>query len=84
MDKADELGVEMFLDASPVGMPLYEANKFVCLKENIIVPEANTPTPRGGWKRMESEVGTIRLYLMWRPINGKYVEGETKLPGEAE
>ncbi|KAI1367999.1 hypothetical protein F5Y08DRAFT_20028 [Xylaria arbuscula] len=78
MDKADELGVEMFLDAGKLGMPLYEANQFICLKENVIAPETDTPTE--GWKGMQKKVSTVRLYLMWRPINGKYVEGEMKLP----
>ncbi|KAI1120829.1 hypothetical protein F5Y10DRAFT_257622 [Nemania abortiva] len=82
MEKADKMGVEMFLDATTVGIPLYEANKFVCVKENIITPE--TKTPNEGWKKMESQVGTVPLYLMWRPINGNYVEGETVLPGSSE
>ncbi|KAI0404435.1 hypothetical protein F4802DRAFT_598133 [Xylaria palmicola] len=79
MSKADELGVEMFLDASPVGRPLYEANDFVCIRENIISPK--TETPDEGWKKMESRVGTVVLYLMWRPVNGIYIEGKTILPG---
>ncbi|KAI3331302.1 hypothetical protein F4824DRAFT_476188 [Ustulina deusta] len=72
MDKADKLGVEMFLDATPVGKPLYEANNFVCIKENIIAPE--TKTPDEGWKKLQSQVGRVPFYLMWRPINGNHIE----------
>ena len=79
MNKADEMGVEMFVDASPVGKPLYEANNFVCLKEHIVAPR--TETPNEAWKKLESQVGKSPFYLMWRPINGNYVEGETVLPG---
>ncbi|TGJ81244.1 hypothetical protein E0Z10_g7523 [Xylaria hypoxylon] len=82
MNKADELGVEMFLDATPVGKPLYEANQFACIKENIIIPE--TETPDEAWKKIDSQVGTVTFHLMWRPIHGNYVEGKTMLPGNNE
>ncbi|KAI1347670.1 hypothetical protein F5Y01DRAFT_294503 [Xylaria sp. FL0043] len=84
MRKADEMGVEMFLDATAVGKPLYEANNFVCIKENIVSPDLGTETPVGAWKELESQVGEIPFYLMWRPVKGRYVEGETVLPGSEE
>ncbi|KAI1109205.1 hypothetical protein F5Y14DRAFT_458482 [Nemania sp. NC0429] len=82
VNKADQLGVEMFLDATPMGKPLYEANNFVLIKENIIAPETNTPDE--SWKKLKSQVGKVPFYLMWRPVNGVYVEGKTILPGRKE
>ncbi|KAI1120429.1 acyl-CoA N-acyltransferase [Nemania abortiva] len=82
MKKADEMGVEMFLDSTPVGRPLYEANGFVMVKENIIIPQ--TDTPDEAWKEWQKRTGPVPFYLMWRPAGGNYEEGKTVLPWKNE
>ncbi|KAI0433805.1 acyl-CoA N-acyltransferase [Xylaria sp. FL1042] len=81
--KAHEMGVEMFLDASLMGKPLYEANGFVVVEENHIVPNAETKDE--AWDELEHQVcPPVILYLMWRPAGGKFEEGKTVLPWKNE
>ncbi|KAI1809054.1 hypothetical protein GGS20DRAFT_573742 [Poronia punctata] len=80
MAKADEMGVEMFLDATPVGKPLYDVNGFVEVENNIILPR--TENPDDAWKATEKKTGHSTWYLMWRPIGGNYEEGKTAKPWE--
>ncbi|KAI0117933.1 acyl-CoA N-acyltransferase [Nemania sp. FL0031] len=80
--KADEMGVEMFLDSTPMGRPLYEENGFVGVHDNLITPQ--TDTPDDAWKELEKKTGPVPFCLMWRPVGGKYEEGKTILPWENE
>ncbi|KAJ8130094.1 hypothetical protein O1611_g3534 [Lasiodiplodia mahajangana] len=82
MKKADEMGVEMFLDSTPMGRALYERNGFVTVKDNIIVPQ--TDKPDEAWNELEKNTGPVPFYLMWRPVGGNYEEGKTILPWENE
>lgn len=81
MRKSDEMGIEFFLDATPVGKPLYDKNGFVCVKENVIIPQ--TDAPDEAWKKTEAKVGPVTFWPMWRPAGG-YVEGKTIKPWEQE
>ncbi|KAF7519884.1 hypothetical protein G7054_g12946 [Neopestalotiopsis clavispora] len=80
MAKADEMGVEFFLDATPVGKPLYDANGFVEVDKNVIIPK--TDSPDEAWKAAEKKIGHSTWYLMWRPPGGNYEEGKTLKPWE--
>ncbi|XXG95585.1 hypothetical protein Hte_001852 [Hypoxylon texense] len=81
MKKADEMGVEFFLDATPMGRPLYERSGFVLIEENVIDPK--TDSPDDAWREIEAKVGSSTHYLMWRPAGG-YKEGETIKPWEEQ
>ncbi|KAI0173196.1 acyl-CoA N-acyltransferase [Hypoxylon sp. FL1284] len=80
MKKADELGLEFFLDSTPYGRPLYEANGFVYIEENVNIPMTDAPDEK--WKEVQDKVGPFTFWLMWRPVRGKYVEGKTVKPWE--
>lgn len=80
MKKADELGLEFFLDATPPGRPLYEANGFIYAEENVTAPTTDNPDER--WKETEEKVGPFTFWLMWRPAGGRYEEGKTIKPWE--
>lgn len=80
--KADEMGVELFLDASPVGRPLYDANGLVEVDKNDIIPRTNDPDD--AWKAMEKKTGHSTWFLMWRPAGGNYEEGKTVKPWEKD
>lgn len=80
MSKADELGLEFFLDATPPGKPLYEANGFVIVEENVTAPTKDNPDEK--WKQMEEKVSPFTFWLMWRPVGGKYEDGKTVKPWE--
>ncbi|KAI8630811.1 acyl-CoA N-acyltransferase [Xylariaceae sp. FL1651] len=73
MKKADELGVDFFLDSTPYGRPLYEANGFTYIEENINIP--TTDDPDDHWREIEKKVGAITFWLMWRPNGGKVQDG---------
>lgn len=80
MAKADEMGVELFLDATLVGKPLYEANGMVEVDKNVIMPQ--TDSPDDAWKATEKMIGPSTWHLMWRPQGGNYQEGKTVKPWE--
>ncbi|KAI0006497.1 hypothetical protein F4779DRAFT_629779 [Xylariaceae sp. FL0662B] len=80
MAKADEMGVEMFLDSTPPGRPLYEKNGLICVEKNVIAPQTNNADE--AWKETEEKAGQSTWWLMWRPVGGKYEEGKTVKPWE--
>ncbi|ETS74807.1 hypothetical protein PFICI_13291 [Pestalotiopsis fici W106-1] len=80
MAKADQMGLEFFLDATPTGKPLYDANGFVEVGKNVIAP--STDSPDDAWKAAEKKIGHSTWYLMWRPPGGNYEEGKTAKPWE--
>ncbi|KAI2631806.1 acyl-CoA N-acyltransferase [Hypoxylon sp. NC1633] len=65
MKKADEMGVDFYLDSTPYGRPLYEANGFEYLEENVNIPTMEEPDEK--WKEVESKVGPFTFWLMCRP-----------------
>ncbi|GAW13466.1 hypothetical protein ANO14919_028520 [Xylariales sp. No.14919] len=67
--KADEKGVDFYLDSTPYGRPLYEANGFAYIEENINIPTTENPDEK--WKEVENKVGPFTFWLMWRPFGGK-------------
>ncbi|KAK9776460.1 putative N-acetyltransferase domain-containing protein [Seiridium cardinale] len=80
--KADEMGVEFFLDSTPYGRPLYEANGFEYIEENVNIPVTEAPDEE--WKAVEDKVGPFTFWLMWRPVSGKYGAGKTARPWETD
>ena len=82
IQKAAELGVEMWLDATVYGVPLYKKHGFIVVNENVIRP--HTANPDEEWKRVEAELMPITMWQMWRPVGGKYEEGKTVRPWEVE
>ncbi|KAI5861912.1 hypothetical protein GGS23DRAFT_611052 [Durotheca rogersii] len=78
--EADAAGLEVFLDSTPYGRPLYEANGFVYIEENINVPA--TDAPDQAWTDVAEKVQPFTFWLMWRPAGGKYEEGKTVKPWE--
>jgi GNAT superfamily N-acetyltransferase len=75
--KADEMNVDLYLDSTPYGRPLYEANGFEYIEENVNIPV--TDNPDASWKQIEEKVGPFTFWLMRRPVNGKSQEGLNNL-----
>lgn len=80
INKADEMGVEMFLDSTPVGKPVYEANGFHVVEKTVIIPQTSNPDEK--WKEAEEKIGHSVWWLMWRPVRGQSKEGATIKPWE--
>ncbi|KAI9148163.1 Ferric/cupric reductase transmembrane component B [Paramyrothecium foliicola] len=76
MDKADDLAVEMFLDSTSEGKPLYDRHKFHTVEKNVISPQMDNPDE--AWKGVKNKVGDTNWWLMWRPVRGEYKEGRSQ------
>jgi GNAT superfamily N-acetyltransferase len=63
-EKADELDVEFWLDATPLGKPLYEKHGFEVVKRNPLVPKTEFPDEK--WRKIEAEMGEIVFETMKR------------------
>ncbi|KAK7425541.1 hypothetical protein QQZ08_007982 [Neonectria magnoliae] len=76
--KADELGVEMWLDATKYGVPVYKKHGFVVVNENRVQPTKKDPGE--AWKKIDQELQPMEFWQMWRPVGGEYDEGRTVKP----
>ncbi|KAF2133082.1 hypothetical protein P153DRAFT_334003 [Dothidotthia symphoricarpi CBS 119687] len=72
IEKADELDVEFWLDATPLGKPLYEKHGFELVKRNPVVPK--TDLPDEDWQQLQGEMGEI---VFWTMKRGRKSERET-------
>ena len=79
----DRLGLECYLEGSPIGTPLYQKYGFVVVDFPIMRFKAYAH-PRNEWKQMVRELQATPISIMWRPIKGVYEEGKTALPWESE
>lgn len=80
--RADELGLDLFLDATPMGRPRYLANGFVELDENTTDMRGQRAEgdKDAAWREMERRIPPFTFWLMWRPAGGRYEEGKTVRP----
>ncbi|KAI9737631.1 MAG: hypothetical protein M1818_005635 [Claussenomyces sp. TS43310] len=79
IQKAESMGVEMWLDATIYGIPLYKKYGFVVVHENAISPIDNADEE---WRRIAEDLGPMTMWQMWRPVGGNYEEGKTIRPWE--
>jgi len=63
--KAKEMDVEMWLDATVYGVPLYKKHGFSVVNENNLVPEP-LGEPDEEWKKIEKALGPMTMWLMVR------------------
>lgn len=77
--KADELGVEAFIEATADGVPLYERHGFKVMNEFTLRGETQGEDEGEELKKLRDEL-TWHGFYMWRPPFGKWVEGVTR-PG---
>ena len=74
MQKADELGIEMWIDGTSVGVPVYVKHGFIAVHETVLEPQAENPDEE--WEKVKAEFGHVRLTHFWRPMGGKLREGQ--------
>lgn len=74
------MGVELWLDATEQGMPVYKKHGFTVVNVNTIQPTKENPGKE--WNRVKEELGTMTFRQMWRPAGGDYEEGKTVKPWE--
>ena len=80
MDKAKEMNVETFVEATDPGKPLYE--KFGLRVMYVAHLDGNNPDASDEWRKMASELLPMHYYFMWKPAEGVYEEGKTVVPWE--
>jgi len=69
LDKADQLGVDMFIEAVDDGQPLYAKHGCKLLSTVYLRSEVQQPSAR--WKELEAQVqAPLHYHLMWRPARG--------------
>ncbi|KAI1149591.1 acyl-CoA N-acyltransferase [Nemania diffusa] len=66
--KSAEMKVDLYLDSTPYGRALYEANGFEYVEKNTNIPV--TESPDDAWQEIEEKVGIITFWLMTLPAKG--------------
>jgi hypothetical protein len=83
LNRADELGLETWLEASEQGQPIYEKLGFLPYSMNKVspvMPASYTAEQIAEWEKLKKEILPIGAMTMWRPQGGKFVEGKTTKP----
>ena len=68
LEKADEMGLECYIDATSEGVPLYETFGFLKgSKIDFIPPNGSNNTE---WQQLKQELTPFSFWPMWRPVKG--------------
>ncbi|KAF5019813.1 hypothetical protein F66182_8182 [Fusarium sp. NRRL 66182] len=79
--KADEMGVELWLDSTEQGVPVYLKHGLAVVNTNTLQPSKENPGE--DWNKVKEELGTMTFRQMWRPAGGDYEEGKSVKPWES-
>ena len=78
--KADELGLNCFVEASPLGKPLYLKHGFQVVEDWELKPVNLEPSEE--WMRLARDLLPGMGFFMWRPVGGVYEDGKNMRPWE--
>ena len=70
VNKADEMGLESYIDATEAGIPLYEMCGYV--KASRVDFNASKDEPSPQWNKLQEELLPFAFWPMWRPVGGKF------------
>lgn len=79
---ADQMGIEVVVEATKMGMHLYK--KFGLRTVEKICIDTAVDNPSNLWKKMESDFGNCIIWWMWKPHGGIYEPGKIDLPWVAK
>jgi predicted N-acetyltransferase YhbS len=82
MTIANKKGVEVLIEASDQGYHLYK--KFGLRTVEKVAVDMMVDNPSNTWRRLESDLGELTFWWMWKPHGGVYEVGKTVLPWEAK
>lgn len=68
IEKAKEMGVEIWLDATAYGVPLYKKHGFAVVNENNLVPEP-IYEPDEEWTKIATSLGPMTMWQMVRKVD---------------
>ena len=77
--KADEMGLAAFVEAPDDGRRLYAKHGFQYTNDFVL--SATPPEQSEELLKLQQDL-CFRGYFMWRPVGGKFVNGETIVPWE--
>lgn len=77
--KADELGMESFVESTLAGKPLYESCGFMTMNKFKLSP--SLPEDTEELKKLQRDL-LFTGYFMWRPVAGEFEKGKTVIPWE--
>ncbi|MCJ1271667.1 hypothetical protein MMC22_011572 [Lobaria immixta] len=75
--KAQELGIESFIEASASGRFLYERFGYSVLFK--IAFDSSKADPSDEWRKLEHELTPIMFYAMWRPARNALEDRKTEM-----
>lgn len=74
IEKAKEMGVEIWLDATVYGVPLYKKHGFAVVNENNLVPEP-IDEPDEEWTKIATSLGPMTMWQMVRKVDEQQIAG---------
>ena len=80
--EADKRGLEAYVEGTHLGRKVYERYGFVVMHMAGLKFETPSPSPTAEWRRLVEDMQANPCAIMWRPIGGKYVKGQTVVPWE--
>ncbi|KAF2648406.1 hypothetical protein K491DRAFT_612804, partial [Lophiostoma macrostomum CBS 122681] len=78
VEKADDMRVESFLEATDMGRELYQKLGFVVV--SIEEADASRQGLDEEWEELRRKFLPYHWHCMWRPVAGVFEQGVTKLP----
>ena len=78
---AQEMGLEVYLDASDIGKPLYQKYGFVEVGRTDLQPTDRRDSAE--WEELEKKLPPFHTSHMWKPAGAQCEEGVTVKPWEA-
>jgi hypothetical protein len=82
MQRAEEMGLEVVVESSEMGHDLYK--KFGLRTIEKIALDMRIDRPSNTWRRLESDLGDVMLWWMWKPHGRLYEAGKMELPWVAK
>jgi len=82
MDEAEKMEVEIMVEATAIGLPLYKKFGFRVVEK--IAVDTFRDNPSHIWTRLESDLQGMTFWWMWKPKNGIYQKGIDVLPWESK
>jgi hypothetical protein len=82
LQQIDEFDLEVFMETTRLSTGIALFHGFIIVGHTNMIFQAANPSPR--WKRLVHDLQTNPISIVWRPVKGRYVEGETILPWEGQ
>lgn len=78
VERADSLGLEMFIEATPQGRNLYLKSGFRdAARVNVNMSHVEESTRQSAdWQQLEHSLLPVGYVAVWRPVKGEWNEGE--------